>query len=235
MPLQVGRSDGPDLPTEPWSAVLRGNHVRVEERTGAGDEAGGDQTGLGTEGAPGFGPLSSLTFPGSGIRRGRGLGPSRCLGRFSPGTQGCSWKSGGGKLSPSSAQQVRGRAPGPERGAWTVLRPLLGIWWIIRDRESTAQRLSSEVLPCLASDKQRRPSGGMFLGLQGCLLLPAFPDILLHPWNLSQGPTVNHWAGRRGFLPPSARAELWAGAPLLSAVDPEQYCLPPDLGCHSNF
>ena len=36
MPLQVGRSDGPDLPTEPWPTVLRGNHVRVEERTGAG-------------------------------------------------------------------------------------------------------------------------------------------------------------------------------------------------------
>ena len=31
MLLQVGRSDGPDLPTEPWPMVLRGNHESGRE------------------------------------------------------------------------------------------------------------------------------------------------------------------------------------------------------------
>ena len=120
---------------------------------------------------------------------------------------------------PPSTQQVCGRASSPERGAWAVLRPLLGTWWIIKNRVSTAECLSSEVLPCLASGNQRRHSGGMFLGLQGCLLLPVFPDLLLHPGTFHKLSLWTTGPAEGGVLPPSASAELWAGAPLLSAVE----------------
>lgn len=136
------------------------------------------------------------------------------------------------KLLLSCTQQVHGRASSPERGACCSSRSPWGLGVYKEQGEAQLSASPSEVLPCLASNSQRRHPGGCFWDCtvaDSCC--PGSLNLLLHPHGTSVLTGVNHWAGWKRVYYLHQPAELWAGAPLLLTTGAE-LTPPPNLGCH---